>query len=220
MWMCVALPRHVAHIPCCLCLQGGASGVAVLRLFHVVFAAQSNNQVFGRTNNPYDLSRCAVSNLLLLITQGAARLEEAPVVKLRLSARVVRLWACHPMLVRLFLLALACNSFPSPGGSIRMPAFFCGLFGHKPTGGVTPETGQWPPSTRGIQRFDSSCLSWRSNMLISLLLRSQQPVPIWSDGAICGRSVAIPQCARWQRWFVLYSAETDELGECEAFAAA
>lgn len=30
------------------------------------------------------------------------------------------------------------------GGSIRMPAFFNGVFGHKPTGGLVPNTGQHP----------------------------------------------------------------------------
>lgn len=30
------------------------------------------------------------------------------------------------------------------GGSIRMPAFFNGVFGHKPTGGLVPNTGQFP----------------------------------------------------------------------------
>ena len=30
------------------------------------------------------------------------------------------------------------------GGSIRMPAFFNGVFGHKPTGGLVPNTGQIP----------------------------------------------------------------------------
>ena len=30
------------------------------------------------------------------------------------------------------------------GGSIRLPAFFNGVFGHKPTPGIVPNTGQWP----------------------------------------------------------------------------
>src|SRR5207237_4871758 len=30
------------------------------------------------------------------------------------------------------------------GGSIRMPAFFNGVFGHKPTGGLVPNSGQFP----------------------------------------------------------------------------
>lgn len=30
------------------------------------------------------------------------------------------------------------------GGSIRMPAFFNGVFGHKPTAGLVPNTGQFP----------------------------------------------------------------------------
>src|SRR4051812_36997361 len=39
------------------------------------------------------------------------------------------------------------------GGSIRMPAFFCGVFGHKPSGGLVPATGHWPNAERGAQRF-------------------------------------------------------------------
>lgn len=30
------------------------------------------------------------------------------------------------------------------GGSIRLPAYFNGVFGHKPTPGIVPNTGQWP----------------------------------------------------------------------------
>jgi fatty acid amide hydrolase 2 len=39
------------------------------------------------------------------------------------------------------------------GGSIRMPAFFNGVFGHKPTGGVVPTTGHYPPAQGLVQRY-------------------------------------------------------------------
>lgn len=39
------------------------------------------------------------------------------------------------------------------GGSIRLPAFFNGVFGHKPTGGIVPSTGHHPPAINDVQRF-------------------------------------------------------------------
>jgi len=39
------------------------------------------------------------------------------------------------------------------GGSIRNPAFFCGVAGHKPSGGVVPETGAWPGVSGRIGRY-------------------------------------------------------------------
>jgi fatty acid amide hydrolase 2 len=33
------------------------------------------------------------------------------------------------------------------GGSIRIPALFCGVFGHKPSAGLVPTTGMYPPSS-------------------------------------------------------------------------
>jgi fatty acid amide hydrolase 2 len=39
------------------------------------------------------------------------------------------------------------------GGSIRMPAFFCGVFGHKPTGGLVPATGHHPLAEGAAQRY-------------------------------------------------------------------
>jgi fatty acid amide hydrolase 2 len=34
-------------------------------------------------------------------------------------------------------------------GSIRIPALFCGVFGHKPSAGLVPNTGMYPPSSVG-----------------------------------------------------------------------
>jgi fatty acid amide hydrolase 2 len=39
------------------------------------------------------------------------------------------------------------------GGSIRLPAFFNGIFGHKPTGGLVPFTGQYPRAEGAVQRY-------------------------------------------------------------------
>ena len=39
------------------------------------------------------------------------------------------------------------------GGSIRMPSFFNGVFGHKATGGIVPSTGSYPPAHDAVQRF-------------------------------------------------------------------
>ncbi len=38
-------------------------------------------------------------------------------------------------------------------GSIRIPAAFCGISGHKPTGGMIPNTGQWQPEGNEMGTF-------------------------------------------------------------------
>lgn len=41
------------------------------------------------------------------------------------------------------------------GGSIRMPAFFNGVFGHKPTGGLVPGTGHYPLAENEAARYST-----------------------------------------------------------------
>jgi len=56
------------------------------------------------------------------------------------------------------------------GGSLRMPAFFCGTFAHKPSGGVVASTGQHPLSpyrflgTGPITRYSADLLPMLSLM--------------------------------------------------------
>jgi len=42
------------------------------------------------------------------------------------------------------------------GGSIRMPAFFNGIFGHKPTAGLVPNTGHFPDAEEGVSGIQTS----------------------------------------------------------------
>jgi fatty acid amide hydrolase 2 len=56
------------------------------------------------------------------------------------------------------------------GGSIRMPAFFNGVFGHKPSGAMVPLTGQFPsPSGRARRMHSTGPLCRRAEDLYPLL---------------------------------------------------
>ena len=76
-------------------------------------AIETDNLVYGRSNNPYDLAR----------TPGGSSGGESAIVA-----------ACGSPL------GLGTDA----GGSIRIPAHFCGLAAIKPTSGRVPRTGQFP----------------------------------------------------------------------------
>lgn len=75
---------------------------------------QTHNDLFGITNNPWDLARTPGGS-----TGGGAAAVAAGLSFLSIGSD----W----------------------GGSIRTPAHFCGLFGHKPSLGVLPLSGHLPP---------------------------------------------------------------------------
>jgi amidase len=76
---------------------------------------QADNPLFGRTNNPWDLTRTPGGS-----TGGGAAALAAGLTPLELG------------------LDLA--------GSIRVPAAFCGVYGHRPSQIVVPHRGHFPDS--------------------------------------------------------------------------
>ncbi|HEX8951616.1 MAG TPA: amidase family protein, partial [Polyangia bacterium] len=91
----------------------GAIPLGVTNTSELCMWYESNNRVYGRTNNPYDPSRIVGGS-----SGGEGAIIGAGGSPFGLGSDV--------------------------GGSIRMPAFFNGVFGHKPTGGLVPGSGQYP----------------------------------------------------------------------------
>ena len=74
---------------------------------------QSYNDVYGQTNNPWDVTRTPGGS-----SGGAAAALAAGLTPLELGSDI--------------------------GGSIRLPAHFCGVFGHKPSFNIIPKQGHVP----------------------------------------------------------------------------
>jgi fatty acid amide hydrolase 2 len=71
------------------------------------------------------------------------------------------------------------------GGSIRMPAFFCGVFGHKPTPGIVPNDGQYPTMSPGQPLLTTGPIARRAEDLWPLLQVLADP------GALTGDPTAV-----------------------------
>ncbi|WP_022956719.1 amidase [Perlucidibaca piscinae] len=103
----------------------GAIPLGVTNTSELCMWMESFNKVYGRSNNPYDVTR----------TVGGSSGGEGCIV----------------------------GSGASPfglggdvGGSIRMPAFFNGVFGHKCSPGLVPNEGQFPGPSGDIDRHLST----------------------------------------------------------------
>jgi amidase len=79
---------------------------------------QTVHPLYGRTNNPLDLTRSPGGS-----SGGSAAALASCMVPLELGSDI--------------------------GGSIRVPAHFCGLYGHKPSFGLLPPRGHKPPRADG-----------------------------------------------------------------------
>jgi Asp-tRNA(Asn)/Glu-tRNA(Gln) amidotransferase A subunit family amidase len=95
--------------------KAGAIVLGVTNTPELLMAWETDNLLYGRTNNPWDLSR----------TAGGSSGGEAAAIASGCSAGGVG---------------------SDGGGSIRVPAHFCGVCGLKPTPGRIPATGHYPQS--------------------------------------------------------------------------
>jgi Asp-tRNA(Asn)/Glu-tRNA(Gln) amidotransferase A subunit family amidase len=91
----------------------GAVILGVTNTPELLMAWETDNLLYGRTNNPWDLTR----------TAGGSSGGEAAAIAAGLSAGGVG---------------------SDGGGSIRVPAHFCGICGLKATPGLIPSTGHYP----------------------------------------------------------------------------
>jgi fatty acid amide hydrolase 2 len=102
--------------------EAGAIVLGVTNLSELCMWMESNNRVYGRSNNPYDPARTVGGS-----SGGEGAIVGAGGAPFGLGSDI--------------------------GGSIRMPAFFNGVFGHKPTGGLVPNQGQYPSASEGLDEF-------------------------------------------------------------------
>lgn len=99
--------------------EAGANPMGSTNVPELGFWFETFNPVYGRTNNPYDLTRtCGGSS------GGEGALIGAGASPMGIGSDI--------------------------GGSIRMPAFFCGIAGHKPSRKYLPLTGHFPYTKDGF----------------------------------------------------------------------
>lgn len=101
-------------------IEAGAIPLCTTNVPELGFWFETNNVIYGRTNNPYDLTRTPGGS-----SGGEAALIGAGASPMGLGSDI--------------------------GGSIRMPAAFCGIFGHKPTEKIIPFTGHFPHEKNDFQ---------------------------------------------------------------------
>ena len=114
--------------------KAGAIPLCVTNTPELCVSIETYNQVTGYTNNPYDMNRSCGGSSGGEVSrfQKTQTLEEE-------ASRKEKLYNADSV----FQAALIAASASPLGvgsdfaGSIRVPCLFCGLFGHKPTAGVT-----------------------------------------------------------------------------------
>jgi fatty acid amide hydrolase 2 len=103
-------------------LAAGAIHLGATNTSELTMWVESENRLYGRTNNAYDPSRTAGGS-----SGGEGAAVGSGGTPLGLGSDI--------------------------GGSIRLPAFFNGVFGHKASSWVVPNSGQFPPAEGDFTRM-------------------------------------------------------------------
>jgi fatty acid amide hydrolase 2 len=129
----------------------GAIVLGVTNTSELTMWIESENRVWGLTNNAYDLSRTAGGS-----SGGEGAAVGSGFAPIGLGSDI--------------------------GGSIRLPAFFNGVFGHKPTGGLVPHTGHFPaPNERGAAMLGCGPLARSAQDLMPFLRAVAGPDGLATD---------------------------------------
>lgn len=125
----------------------GAIPICTTNVPELGFWFESDNPVYGRTNNPYDATRIAGGS-----SGGEGALIGAGASPFGIGSDI--------------------------GGSIRMPASFCGCFGHKPTNRLVPLTGHFPYTREDMLTMKDPTYPYTT---VGLLSRKAEDLPVLLD---------------------------------------
>lgn len=142
--------------------NAGAIIIGTTNTPELLMAWETDNLLYGRTNNPWDLSR----------TAGGSSGGEAAAIASGCSAGGVG---------------------SDGGGSIRVPAHFCGICGLKPTPGRIPATGHFPQSVGPFALLGVVGPMARTVADLKLLFEIMQ-------GPDVGDPSAVPVPVRWPQF--------------------
>ena len=168
---------HVAQADAPLVKRLRRAGAIVLGTTNTpefLMAWETDNLLYGRTKNPWDLSR----------TSGGSSGGEAAAIAAGCSAGGVG---------------------SDGGGSIRVPAHFCGICGLKPTPGRIPATGHYPQSVGPFALLGVVGPMARTVGDLKLLFEVLQ-------GPDIGDPSASPVPVRWPGWAIPAESSVNQAG--------
>ncbi len=171
---------HVAQVDAPLVQRLRAAGAIVLGTTNTpefLMAWETDNLLYGRTNNPWDLSR----------TSGGSSGGEAAAIASGCSVGGVG---------------------SDGGGSVRVPAHFCGTCGLKPTPGRIPATGHYPQSVGPFALLGVVGPMTRTISDLKLFFEVLQ-------GPDIGDPSATPVPIRWPEWPLKSTSAKPRIGYFE-----